>query len=165
VWLSVAAVPFEPVKAHAGLHAAQQATGRVKGRITDTTGEPLPGATVQLTGTTRGVIADENGNYEFTDVPTGATLVISYIGMETKAVLYQDQKELNIVLEMKIDELAEVSVVAFARQKKESVIGSITTVKPADLKIPSSNLTTALAGRIAGLVSYQRSGEPGRDNA
>ncbi|MCS3231210.1 TonB-dependent receptor plug domain-containing protein [Bacteroides thetaiotaomicron] len=49
--------------------------------------------------------------------------------------------------------------------KKKSVIGSIQTVKPAELKTPSSNLTTSLAGRMAGVIAYQRSGEPGKDNA
>ena len=65
----------------------------------------------------------------------------------------------------KTDELDEVTVVAFAKQKKESVVASITTVKPAELRVPSSNLTTALAGRVAGLISFQPSGEPGQDNA
>jgi TonB-linked SusC/RagA family outer membrane protein len=146
-------------------HVAQQNTGKMKGRITDGNGEPLPGATVQITGSTRGVIADENGNYELPDIAVGTKVTISYIGMEVREVVFQGEKELDVILVEKMDELAEVSVVAFAKQKKESVIGSITTVRPADLKIPSSNLTTALAGRIAGLVSYQRSGEPGRDNA
>jgi TonB-linked SusC/RagA family outer membrane protein len=58
-----------------------------------------------------------------------------------------------------------VVVVAFGKQKKQSVIASITTINPSDLKVPSSNLTTALAGRVAGLISYQRTGEPGADNA
>ena len=61
--------------------------------------------------------------------------------------------------------MEEVTVVAFAKQKKESVVSAITTVKPTELKIPSSNLTTAFAGRVAGLISYQTSGEPGQDNA
>jgi hypothetical protein len=61
--------------------------------------------------------------------------------------------------------LTEVNVVAFAKQKKESVVGSITSVKLTELKVPSSNLTTALAGRVAGVIAYQRSGEPGADNA
>ena len=68
-------------------------------------------------------------------------------------------------MEPKADVLDEVTVVAFAKQKKESVVSAITTVKPAELKIPSSNLTTAFAGRVAGLISYQTSGEPGKDNA
>lgn len=65
----------------------------------------------------------------------------------------------------KANELDGVTVVAFAKQKKESVVGAITTVTPKDLKVPSSNLTTALAGRVAGMISYQTSGEPGADNA
>src|SRR5690606_30707003 len=64
-----------------------------------------------------------------------------------------------------LDALDEVTVVAFGQQKKESVVASITTVKPSDLKVPSSNLTTALAGRVAGLIAFQQSGEPGADNA
>jgi TonB-linked SusC/RagA family outer membrane protein len=65
----------------------------------------------------------------------------------------------------KIDMLDEVTVVAFGTQKKESVLSSIATIKPSELQAPTSNLTTALAGRIAGMISYQRSGEPGQDNA
>ena len=72
---------------------------------------------------------------------------------------------MKIVMKELRDELEEVTVVAFAKQKKESVIGSIQTVKPAELKTPSSNLTTSLAGRMAGVIAYQRSGEPGKDNA
>jgi TonB-linked SusC/RagA family outer membrane protein len=61
--------------------------------------------------------------------------------------------------------MEEVTVVAFGRQKKESVVAAVSTVNPAELQVPSSNLTTAFAGRIAGLISYQRTGEPGQDNA
>ncbi len=85
--------------------------------------------------------------------------------MEPQEITYKGEKFLNIVLEPKADVLDEVTVVAFAKQKKESVVSAITTVKPAELKIPSSNLTTAFAGRVAGLISYQTSGEPGKDNA
>src|SRR3546814_9921278 len=61
--------------------------------------------------------------------------------------------------------LEDVVVVAFGEQKKTDVIGAVTTVNPSELKVPASNLTTAMAGRIAGMIAYQRSGEPGRDNA
>ena len=64
----------------------------------------------------------------------------------------------------KVDELDEVTVVGFAKQKKESVIGAISTLKPERLKIPTSNLTQALGGNVAGIISYQLSGEPGNDN-
>lgn len=145
-------------------HITQQ-TKKLKGKISDQGGESLPGATVQIKGSTKGVIADMDGNFEFDDCPLNSVLVVSFIGMETKEVKYTGQQVLNIVMEPKIDELEEVTIVAFAKQKKESVLSAITTVKPTELKVPSSNLTTAFAGRVAGLISYQQSGEPGQDNA
>ncbi len=145
----------------------QSRDGRVtlSGKVTDHNGEPLPGATIQIKGSTRGVIADMDGNYEFPDCPVGEVLMISFVGMETIEQEYKGERRLDFVMEQLADELDEVTVVAFARQKKESVLASISTVKPSELKVPSSNLTTALAGRVSGLISYQRSGEPGQDDA
>lgn len=143
----------------------QNRTALVKGKITDAGGDPLAGATVQIKGSTRGVIADVEGNYEFPDCPVGSTIVVSFIGMETLERVYNGESRLDFVMQFQADELDEVEVVAFSRQKKESVLASISTVKPAELKVPSSNLTTAFAGRVAGLISYQTTGEPGRDNA
>lgn len=143
----------------------QNKTSRVTGSVTDIEGEPLPGATIQVKGGTRGVIADIDGNYEFTDCPIGNTLVVSFVGMETIEQVYRGERRLDFIMNVIADELDEVTVVAFAKQKKESVLASISTVKPSELKVPSSNLTTALAGRVAGLISYQRSGEPGQDDA
>ncbi len=143
----------------------QNRTARVSGTITDSGGDPLPGATIQIKGSTRGVIADVDGNYEFPDCPVGSTLMVSFVGMETIEQVYNGEPRLDFIMEFMADELEEVSVVAFARQKKESVLASISTVKPGELQVPSSNLTTAFAGRVAGLISYQTSGEPGQDNA
>ena len=143
----------------------QNRTARVSGTITDSGGDPLPGATIQIKGSTRGVIADVDGNYEFPDCPVGSTLMVSFVGMETIEQVYNGEPRLDFEMEYMADELEEVSVVAFARQKKESVLASISTVKPGELQVPSSNLTTAFAGRVAGLISYQTSGEPGQDNA
>ncbi len=92
-------------------------------------------------------------------------MVFSFIGMENQIIDVGTQNTINVQMEEKREELDEVTVVAFGKQKKESVISSISTVKPEDLRIPSSNLTTGFAGRMAGLISYQRSGEPGQDNA
>ncbi|KAA6317523.1 TonB-dependent receptor SusC, partial [termite gut metagenome] len=142
-----------------------QQTSKLKGTIRDSGGDLLAGATIQIGTTGRGAIADMDGKYELDDVPINSKLIISFLGMETKEIIYKGEKTLNIVLESKADELEEVSIVAFARQKKESVLASISTVKPTELKVPSSNLTTAFAGRVAGLISYQVSGEPGQDNA
>ena len=136
----------------------------IKGIISDDTGQPLPGATVIIKGTTRGVITDLDGSYTI-EANQGETLVFSFIGMDTQIIEVTGQVQVNVQMKDKLDELDEVTVVAFGKQKKESVLSSITTVDTKDLKVPSSNLTTALAGRMAGLISYQRSGEPGQDNA
>ena len=114
----------------------QVRTATVKGKIVDTGGDPLAGATVQIKGSTRGVIADSDGNYEFADCPVGSTLVVSFIGMQTVEKLFNGESQLDFVLQFQADLLDEVEVVAFGRQKKESVLASISTVKPAELKIP-----------------------------
>ena len=127
-------------------------------------GEPLPGANVLIKGTTVGASTDFDGIYNIS-VASGQTLIFSYVGMKSKEVVYTGQQEINVSLEEKADELDEITLVAFGKQKKSSVIASVSTINPSELKIPSSNLTTALAGRMAGMISYQRSGEPGNDSA
>ena len=137
----------------------------LKGKVTDETGEPIPGANVFVKGTTLGTITDSDGSY-LLNIPSDAkTIVFSFIGMNTVEVDYKGQETINMVLTETEKGLDEVVVVAFGKQKKESVIASVTTVDIDDLKVPTSNLTTAMAGRISGVISYQRSGEPGRDNA
>lgn len=136
----------------------------VSGKVTDSENKPLPGVTITILGTTRGVITDNDGTYKIDANPLDK-LVFSFIGMESQIIDVGNQKVLNIKMSEKTQELENVTVVAFGKQKKESVIGSISTVKPSELKVPSSNLTTALAGKVAGIISYQRSGEPGQDNA
>ncbi|MDR2472034.1 MAG: SusC/RagA family TonB-linked outer membrane protein, partial [Tannerella sp.] len=146
------------------LESAQPARKTVTGVINDETDEPLAGATVVVKGSPRGVTADSDGTFSI-DVTANDILQISYIGYELLEVKVGNQTYISIKLEPKRNELDEVTIVAFGKQKKESVIGSITTINPSDLKVPSSNLTTALAGQMAGVIAYQRSGEPGADNA
>ncbi|MDR0395593.1 MAG: TonB-dependent receptor [Tannerella sp.] len=141
-----------------------QSRKTVKGVIKDEFGDIVAGAAVTVEGSTRGVTTDIDGSYSI-EVGSDEKLVISYIGLESQTILVGNQTVINVELKEKTSELDEVTVVAFAKQKKESVIASVTTVNPSDLKVPTSNLTTALAGRMAGLIAYQRSGEPGRDNA
>ncbi len=137
---------------------------KVKGVVTEPSGSPLPGVTVVVVGSTRGVITDIDGNFQIEVEPT-AKLNFSFIGMSDQMVDVNNRSLINITLQPKSEELEDVTVVAFGKQKKESVLASISTIKTEDLKVPSSNLTTALAGRISGLISYQRSGEPGEDDA
>jgi len=136
----------------------------VKGKVVDALGDPLPGVSIIVAGSTRGVTTDVDGSYSIS-VNSDDELIYRFIGMQDQVIPIKGKTLIDVILQEKIDELAEVSVVAFAKQKKESVVSSITTVKPSELKVPSSNLTTAFAGRVAGLISYQSSGEPGKDNA
>ena len=158
--VAVAASNEPPVVTEAKVAAPVTITGRV----IDELGDPLPGVTIAIEGSTRGVITDIDGTFSI-EMNVGESLRISYIGMETQVIQVKDSKPLTIKMVQKTDELDEVTVVAFAKQKKESVLASVATVKPAELRAPTSNLTTALAGRIAGIISYQRSGEPGADDA
>ncbi|HBX21174.1 MAG TPA: SusC/RagA family TonB-linked outer membrane protein [Porphyromonadaceae bacterium] len=138
---------------------------QIKGKVIEAeTGEPLPGVSILIEKSTRGVTTDVDGTFEIRVLPTDK-LVFSFIGMESQTIEVKNQTYLNVPMKPAASELDEVTVVAFGKQKKESVIGAITTVNPGDLKVPSSNLTTALAGNMAGIIAYQRSGEPGRDNA
>jgi len=143
----------------------QSAGTSLRGQVIDATGEPLPGALITVENSTKGAVTDENGRFELTGVKVGVKLKVTFIGMQDKVVTYEGKNDIIIVLEEKVDELDEVTVVAFGKQKKESVVSSISTVNTKELRIPSSNLTTALAGRVSGLISYQRSGEPGEDDA
>ncbi|TKG95634.1 SusC/RagA family TonB-linked outer membrane protein [Puteibacter caeruleilacunae] len=146
--------------------AKQQQSGKtITGKVTDQAGAVLPGVTITVFGSTRGVITDIDGKYEISGIKPGDKLVFSFIGMESHIVDVANQQKINVELKEKTEELADVTVVAFGKQKKESVLSSISTVDVDQLQVPSSNLTTALAGRMAGVISYQRSGEPGQDNA
>lgn len=137
----------------------------VSGVIVDEMNVPVAGATITVKNSTRGCITDIDGRYTIS-VNVGDELLVNFLGYQTAEIkITSDKNEYNVQLKQKIDELEEVTVVAFAKQKKESVISSVTTVKPSELKAPTSNLTTALAGRMSGLIAYQTSGEPGKDNA
>ncbi|MDR2382928.1 MAG: TonB-dependent receptor [Prevotellaceae bacterium] len=138
---------------------------RISGSVHDIDDQPLSGVYVALKGTTQGTITDDRGEYSLPVSSDTATLVFSLVGFQTQEVKVGNRRIIAVILKEEIAEIGEVTVVAFGTQKKESVIGSITTINPAELKIPSSNLTTALAGNMAGIIAYQRSGEPGRDNA
>ena len=137
----------------------------VTGKVVDKQGQPLPGVSILLKDSSTGTSTSFEGNYALKVNTKQDVLQFSYIGFDTQDVLVGDQSQIDIILEENLESLDEVQVVAFQKQKKNSVIGSINTINPSELKIPSSNLTNSLAGRMAGMISYQTSGEPGADNA
>ncbi len=137
----------------------------VSGVVVDTTGLPLPGAFVLIKGTKVGTQTNNRGEFSFPNLDEETVLLISFTGFFTQEIAVKGQTKLRIVLKENQLELGDVVVVAYGTQKKSTMIGSVTTINPKELKGPTSNLTTMLAGRVAGVIAYQRSGEPGRDNA
>ena len=156
--LFLLSVLITPMLAHA------QERVSVSGVITDVSSAPLDGVTVRVKETPAIVTSsDANGRFSL-NVPPGSTLVFTLIGFV--AVEHAaSQEPIQVVLEQDVSELEGVVVVAYGTQKKKEVVGAVTSINPSELKVPSSNLTTALAGRLAGVIAYQRSGEPGQDNA
>jgi len=146
--------------------------GTVRGQSLKVTGNikadgaNLSGVSVQVKGAAgRGTQTDQNGNF-IVEVPGfPSTLAFSMVGYLPQELTIESDRALDIHLSMDPRALEEVVVVGFGVQKKTEVVGSVTSVRPKDLKIPSSNLTAAFAGNVAGMIAYQRSGEPGADNA
>ncbi|HCS73648.1 MAG TPA: SusC/RagA family TonB-linked outer membrane protein [Clostridiales bacterium] len=137
----------------------------VKGKVLDEKGEPLPGVTITVGGSTKGVITDNEGSYAI-EVRSTDELTFSFIGFATQTIKVNNQTILNVTLKEDVSELEEVVVIGFGKQKKTDLVGSVASINTQELKkVSSSNMTTMLAGNIAGIISYQRSGEPGADNA
>lgn len=133
----------------------------VAGRVTDETGTPLQGVSVLVKGTTLGVSTNEAGQYALKDVPAQATLIFSMVSFATLEVPVEGRSVIDVALQTESSEMEEVVVVGYGKQKKESVIGAISTVQPKQLKLPAAHVSNVLAGQIGGVVAIQRSGEPG----
>lgn len=137
----------------------------VTGTVTDASdGSPVIGANIVVKGTTTGVITDIDGNFTI-DVTSKDILEISFIGYKTRQVVVGDLGVINIKLSSDNEMLDEVVVVGAGTQKKVSVTGSITSVKGSSLVTPTSSLTNAFAGKLAGVISTTTSGAPGESAA
>ncbi|HCN84302.1 MAG TPA: SusC/RagA family TonB-linked outer membrane protein, partial [Sphingobacteriaceae bacterium] len=137
----------------------------IRGVVRDSIGN-LPGVSIAVKGRSNiGTTTDANGKYLLSIPGADVILVFSMVGYETQEIPVKGQNVVNVEMKANNKGLDEVVVVAFGKQKKSEMVGSVTSIKPSELKVPSSNLTTALAGRAAGIIAYQRSGEPGQDNA
>ena len=132
----------------------------VKGRVVDENGNPLPGATIVIHGTSMGVATDADGRYTINAKPDDV-LVFSFVGYKEEVLPLKGKTTMNVQLNPTAENLEEAVVVAFGQQKKESVVSAITTVRPMDLKSSSSDLTTSFVGKIAGIVGWQTGGLPG----
>jgi TonB-linked SusC/RagA family outer membrane protein len=138
----------------------------ITGKVTDEKGDGLPGVTVVMKGSQRGTVTNEHGTYSMS-VPDKevVTLVFSYVGYVGQEIALGNRTALDIKLIVDTQALQEVVVVGFGTQKKQSVVGAQSTVRPAELKAPVRDLTSALAGRLAGVVATERGGGPGGEGA
>jgi TonB-linked SusC/RagA family outer membrane protein len=142
---------------------AQQVTGTV---TDDATNESLPGVTVQVKGTTRGVMTDESGKFKIEANGATSVLTFSMIGYITQEITVGNQTAINVKLVSDNQSLDDLVVVGYGVQKKETVTGAVVSVKGDELvKSPAVNLSNSLAGRMPGVVAVNRSGEPGFDGS
>ena len=141
---------------------APQGGGNVKmtGRVLDETKAGVPGATVIVKGSTRGVITGNDGTFSIDVKPTDV-IEISYLGYETQSIPVGTKTNIVTELVRKVSELEAVTVVAYGKQRKESIIGAINTIDAGELEVASGSLSSNLAGKLAGIVVMQRTGEPG----
>lgn len=137
----------------------------IRGVVQDIQGEPLIGVTVQVAGTAKATKTDEGGVFTLIAKPDDV-LTVAYIGYNNKEVAIEGKKDLIITLEETNLQLTEVVVVGYGTQKKESVVGAISTIDTKELlKSSSPNITQAIAGRLPGVITSQVSGAPGDDDA
>lgn len=146
--------------------AQQQNKRKITGRVTDVKGEPLIGVNVTEDGTNNGSITDIDGMYEIHVTKKNAVLKFTYIGFVTAEVKPGSSSNIcDVALEEHVNQLEETVIIGYGTQRKISNIGAQSSLKMEDIKTPSASLSTALAGRLAGVVAVQRTGEPGKDAA
>ncbi|MDP4208812.1 MAG: TonB-dependent receptor [Bacteroidota bacterium] len=135
------------------------------GMIMNEKGEPIVGATaVVKENPTNGSTSDLDGRFKLTNMKSGETLVVSYMGYEKQEILIKAGNErMRVVLKLATNEMDEVVVVGRGSQRKVSVVGAISSVEVKDLKVPATSVSNMLAGRVPGIISVTRSGEPGKD--
>lgn len=136
----------------------------ITGKVFDKMGEPIIGANVLVKGTTNGTITDIDGNFKLEDVPEGAILQISYIGFKNMEV--SAKANLSVKLQEDTETLDEVVVVGYTAQRKESLTGSLQTLKESKLKdVTTANVENMLNGKVSGVFVAPGSGQPGSDGA
>jgi TonB-dependent starch-binding outer membrane protein SusC len=137
----------------------------VSGKVTDFSGQSLPGATVVVKGTTQGTVTNADGNYSLSNIPEDATLVFSFVGMRTQEVVVGNQTSINISMVEEMIGLEEVVAVGYGTTRKSEITGSVGIVTSEELlRQPSINPLQGLAGKIPGVTVFSNSGQPSGRN-
>jgi len=142
-----------------------QQSKKVKGTVKDENGQPLPGVTVIIKGTTNGTVTDIDGNFFFVSIPDNAVLTFSFVGMKTLELPVEGQSTINVTMQVDAIGLEEVVAIGYGVQKKSDVTGALVSVSAEKLTSrPVSNAFEALQGRAAGvdITSNERPGELGK---
>lgn len=134
----------------------------VQGTVKDITGNPIPGVTVMVKGTTQGTLTGSDGSYALKDANSDGVLIFSFVGMKTTEVAINGRSQISVNLAEEVSDIDEVVVVGYGTQRKEAVTGSVSSMKGDVMReVPSSNITQALQGRVAGVDMSQTSSKPG----
>ena len=127
------------------------------------TGEPVIGAAVWVKDTPIGVVTDVDGKYEMSFEGNYGYISVSYLGyLDQEIAVSKGVQVIDIRLEPNENELDEAIAVGYGRQTRASIVGAIASVNPTEMKVPVSKISNSLAGRLSGVISVQRSGEPGQ---
>jgi len=146
--------------------AIAQNSQLIQGKVTEENGSTLPGVNIIIKGTATGTTTDAEGHYTLEVPDKNTVLVFSYVGFERKEIIVGTQTTLDVMLTSDLETLSEIVVIGYGEQKKETLTGSVTSVKGSDLKnVPVTNVSQGLAGRLPGLVAVSGTGEPGYDGS
>ena len=134
----------------------------IKGNVADNIGEPIIGATVQEQGAAgNGTVTDIDGNFSLSLKGKNKKIVVSYVGMKTQTIDVAGKTSVNVVLEDEATSLNDVVVIGYGSVRKKDLTGSVATVQGQDLaKVPVSNVTEALTGKMAGVNITTTDGSP-----
>lgn len=145
-----------------GTLLAQAQTVNVSGKVTDSSGETLPGATVIIKGTSNGTVTNMDGIYTIANVPSDAVLQFSFVGMLSQEVEVGGQTTIDVSMAMDAIGIDEVIAVGYGTMKKSDLTGSVSSVKAEELiERPSANLGQALQGKATGVLVRTSSAAPG----
>jgi TonB-linked SusC/RagA family outer membrane protein len=152
---------LEVLRAEVNLEAEQPQKKEIAGTVKDENGNPLPGVSVVLKGTTTGTVTDAGGNYTF-QVPLDArTLVFSFVGMKTQEIEIGNKAVIHVVMAEETMGIEEVVAIGYGTVKRKDLTGSVSSVSGQTLKdIPVSSASDAIAGRMAGVQVTRTDGSP-----
>ena len=144
-----------------GLSSVQQQK-TISGKVTDSSGGPLPGVSVVIKGTTTGTITDSNGNFSLATAPPNSTLQFSFVGMKAMSIPVENKTTINVTMVEDAIGLEEVVAIGYGTVKKSDLTGAVGSASGEKLQErPTSSLSQALSGRVTGASVSQNSGRPG----